>query len=438
MSTASEPRVGVRRRPKDRKEQIARASAEAFSAHGYHAVSMETIAAKVGISATALYRHYNGKYHLFRGAVLGLSQLLVDCTDLKSEPVPNPESGPAATLDRLIDAVLDVTLDNRESGGLYRWQARYLRAEDQTTLADQLKGVNRRIQQPLIAIRPNLISSQRWMLSAGVLSVIGSMVDHSARLPADEIRALLAEAVSAVLAAEFPEPGEVSPRPAAWRIFAEDAGAYEALLQASMVLFKDRGYSETSMAQIASAAGVPVSGIYRYFSGKCEILATGLRRAADRASGQLSPLVGALTEPRQALTVLIDAYVATSFANPELAAVYYTERMNLTPADQMLLHNVQRSTIDSWVRLLTGARPSLTPMQARFLVHAAMALVVDLGRMESPEKSAAESAYTQACVRKLMELTLFGAPTGQAGAVPRRPRGRRRRGSSSPSRVGRR
>ena len=437
VSTASEPRVAVRRRPKDRKAQIARASAEAFSAQGYHAVSMETIAAKVGISATALYRHYNGKYDLFRGAVLGLSRQLVDCTDLKSEPVPD-EPDPAATLHRLIDALLDATLDNRESGGLYRWQARYLRAEDQATLAEQLKVVNRRIQQPLIAIRPNLLSSQRWMLSAGVLSVIGSIVDHSARLPADEIRALLAEAVSALLAAEFPEPGEVFARPAAWRIFAEDAGAYEALLHASMALFKDRGYSETSMAQIASAAGVPVSGIYRYFSGKCEILAIGLRRAADRISGQLSPLVGALTEPRQALTVLIDAYVATSFANPELAAVYYTERMNLTPADQMLLHNVQRSTIDSWVRLLTAARPSLTPMQARFLVHAAMALVVDLGRMESPEKSAAESAYTQACVRKSMELTLFGALTSQAGAVPRRPRGRRHRGSSSPSRVGRR
>ena len=173
-----------------------------------------------------------------------------------------------------------------------------------------------------------------------------------------------------------------------WRIFAEDAGVYEALLHASMALFKDRGYSETSMAQIAKAAGVPVSGIYRYFSGKCEILTTGLRRAADRVSGQLSPVVGALTEPRQALTLLIDAYVATSFANPELAAVYYTERANLTPADQTLLHNVQLSTIDSWVRLLTAARPSLTAMQARFLVQAAMALVVDLGRMVEPEVSA--------------------------------------------------
>ena len=136
--------------------------------------------------------------------------------------------------------------------------------------------------------------------------------------------------------------------------------------------------------------------------------------------------------------LLIDAYVATSFANPELAAVYYTERVNLTPADQMLLHNVQLSTIDSWVRLLTAARPSLTPAQARLLVHSAMALVVDLGRMDSSANSGARSAYTRACVRKLMELTLFGVPVIQADAAPRQPPSRRRRGSSSPNRGARR
>jgi len=52
----------IRRRPKDRKAQIAKASAEAFSAQGYHAVSMEDIADRVGITPTALYRHLPSKY----------------------------------------------------------------------------------------------------------------------------------------------------------------------------------------------------------------------------------------------------------------------------------------------------------------------------------------------------------------------------------------
>ncbi|MGH3531502.1 MAG: TetR/AcrR family transcriptional regulator [Mycobacterium sp.] len=398
----------MRRRPKDRKARIARASAEAFSALGYHAVSMDAIAAKVGISAPALYRHYAGKYDLFRGAVLALGQQLVDCTDF-ADADPCEISDPAATLDRLVDALIDVTLANRESGGLYRWQARYLHGEDQSALMRQLRLVNHRIQKPLIAIRPTLTSSQRWMLSSGLLSVIGSIVDHRVRLPADEIRALMAKAASALLAAELPNPEDAVGRPATWRIFAADTGVYEALLHASMVLFNAKGYPETSMAEIASAVGIPVSGIYRYFPGKCDILSTGLRRAADRVSGHLSAILTGLAEPRQMLILLIEAYVATSFANPELAAIYYTERVNLTRVDQELLRGVQRSTIDSWMRLLTSARPALTPTQARFLVHAAMALVVDVGRLvRHPEDSADNSAYPQACVRKLMELTVFG------------------------------
>ena len=76
--------------------------------------------------------------------------------------------------------------------------------------------------------------------------------------------------------------------------------------------------------------------------------------------------------------------------------------------DEELLRSVQRSTIDSWMRLLTSARPALTPTQARILVHAAMALVVDVGRLVHYEQSADDSAYPHACVRKLMEVTAFG------------------------------
>ena len=75
----------VRRQPKDRKAQIARASAEAFSTLGFYGVSMETIASRVGISAAALYRHYASKYELFRDAVVRLGQQLVDCTAFADE-----------------------------------------------------------------------------------------------------------------------------------------------------------------------------------------------------------------------------------------------------------------------------------------------------------------------------------------------------------------
>jgi AcrR family transcriptional regulator len=393
----------VRRRPKDRKAQVERAAAEAFSASGYHAVGMETIAAKVGISAAALYRHYPSKYDLFRGAVLNLGQQLVDATDIGDEPQSDPD-----TLHRLIHALIDVTLANRDSGGLYRWQARYLRPQDQKQLMDQLRVVNRRIQKPLMAIRPTLSSSQRWMTSAALLSVIGSVVDHRVKMPAEEIRALLVDVSRKLLSAQLPAPDDPVLNPPRRQLFS-DTGVYEALLHASMALFNEQGYRETSMEQIAAAVGMPTSGIYRYFSGKSDILATVMRRAADRISGELSVIIGADADPHRVLIRLVEAYVAMSFANPELAFVYYTERVNLAPADEVPLRNVQRSTIDSWVRLLTTARTELSATQARFLVHAAMALVVDVGRLAHYSSGAGDCAHSQACVRQLMELTLLGS-----------------------------
>src|SRR5882724_422865 len=102
--------AGVRRRPKDRRAQIARASAEAFSTLGYYGVSMETIASRVGISAAALYRHYSSKYELFRDAVLSLGQQLVDCTAFADD---GSDDDPQQTLRGLVAALTDTAMANR-------------------------------------------------------------------------------------------------------------------------------------------------------------------------------------------------------------------------------------------------------------------------------------------------------------------------------------
>jgi AcrR family transcriptional regulator len=391
---------GVRRRPKDRKAQIARASAEAFSALGYYGVSMETIAKRVGISAAALYRHYSSKYELFRDAVLNLGQQLVDCTAFADEVDGEPE----LTLRRLVSALIDTAMVNRESGGLYRWEGRYLRGDDQATLNAQMRCVHHRIQRALTAIRPDLTSRQRWVLSTSALSVIGSIVDHRAKLPAIQVRALLANLADAVLAADLPDVADIvaEARPPVATV--AETLKYEALLNESMRLFNLKGYRDTSMEDIAAAVGMPASGIYRYFSGKSDILAAAFRRAADRLSAELSAIVAAVPDREKALTAVIDAYVTRSFDRPELDYVYYTERLNMTPGDQKILRNLQRANVESWVELVVSVRQEWTPGQARFAVHAAMSLVIDLGRLMRYENS----APARAIVARLVDLTLLG------------------------------
>ncbi|MGV0795217.1 TetR/AcrR family transcriptional regulator [Mycolicibacterium sp. XJ1819] len=391
----------VRRRPKDRKEQIARAAAEAFSTLGFYGVSMETIASRVGISAAALYRHYPSKYTLFRDAVLNLGQQLVDCTAF----VDDVEFDDPLLMQRqVIAALIDTAMLNRESGGLYRWEGRYLRGDDQASLFSQMRTVHHRIQRPLRRMRPDLTSRQRWTLSAAVLSVVGSVVDHRAKLPAVQVRALLADLADTVLGAEFPDATEVDDIGTPAAPPAPEPSKYEALLNESMRLFNNKGYRDTSMGDIAAAVGMPASGIYRYFSGKADILAAAFRRAADRLSSELSEIVNAVPDPEEALTAVIDSYVVRSFAQPELDYVYYTERLNMSPSDQKILRNMQRSTVESWVGLVVAVRPEWTPGQARFAVHAAMSLVIDLGRL----MAYTNSADSIATVRQFVDLTLTG------------------------------
>lgn len=75
MTVEEQPQRVIRRRPKNRRAQIAATSAAAFGSLGYHGVSMEDIAARLGISSAALYRHYPSKYALFREELLRLAQL---------------------------------------------------------------------------------------------------------------------------------------------------------------------------------------------------------------------------------------------------------------------------------------------------------------------------------------------------------------------------
>lgn len=377
----------MRRRPKDRKTQIAGVAAEAFSDLGYHAVSMEDIARRVGVSAAALYRHSPSKYQLFRGAVFALSQQLVDGTEFAD----GSDADPHELFDAMVAGLVDVAIRNRSTGGVYRWGGRYLAEPDRRLLDAAVEVVNRRLQRPLVTLRPTLNSHQRWTLSVSVLSVIGSIVEHKTTLSAGRIHQLFAKQTDAILRAEIPAlPSEMPPRSAG----VPESGTggatvrYEAVLRAAMTFFHQRGYRETTVDDIAAAVGMPASGIYRYFPGKADILAALFRRAADRLAGDTAAILSTEPDPKAALDRLVTSYVARSFDNPEIDYLYFTERTSLPPSDRVMLHNLQRANVEEWSRLLAAIRPELTDREARFVVHAAFAVVVDLGRLTGYRNSA--------------------------------------------------
>jgi hypothetical protein len=65
---------------------------------------------------------------------------------------------------------------------------------------------------------------------------------------------------------------------------------------------------------------------------------------------------------------------------------------------------MQRSTVEAWVEVVVAVRPDWTPGQARFAVHAAISLAIDLGRLMRYERS----VHSHATVKRLLDSTLLG------------------------------
>ncbi|QIS06331.1 TetR family transcriptional regulator [Nocardia brasiliensis] len=395
------PARPVRRRPRDRRAQIAAVSAEAFGSLGYHGVSMEDIASRLDISSAALYRHYPSKYALFREEALRLGTLSAAAVEL---PDTARELPAAARLEQVIDALIASSITNRRSAALLRWQRRYLDDADAAVLDGQLARVNSRLKALLIDTRPELSKADAAVLSAAVLSALSSIGDHHVALPARALHTLLGTACRRLAAAALPAVADQPEAVAAVEI--PLTFKHELLLARAIELFHERGYPNVSVEDIASAAGLPASSaVYRFYRSKGDILAAAFRRAADRVSAAIGPAVAAADNPEQALTTLIELYVAGSFAERELTFVYYAEISNVPADERTVLRNIQRLNVEEWAKLLTGARPELSTAEARLLVHAALALVVDLGQ----RFGSTDPCCSQQRVGQLMRVVLFGS-----------------------------
>ncbi|MGW0179093.1 TetR/AcrR family transcriptional regulator [Nocardia sp. NPDC003345] len=397
---SEEPARPVRRRPKNRRAQIAAAAAQAFGSYGYHSVSMEDIAGGLGISSAALYRHYPSKYALFQEESLRVGQAMAESVRLPAEAA---ERSPENRLRQVLEGLSTVTVANRASVTLVRWEGRYLEPADREVRAEQEKAVLDALDARLAAYAPALGNADRLVLVITLMSTITSIADHHAALPTKSLVALLVSTCMNIARTRLPAPVDIAPVPP---VEIPESFKHELLLRKGVELFHARGYPNVSVEDIATAAGLSAaSAVYRFYRGKSDLLTAAFRRAAERVSSAIGPAVAASSGPREALDSLIDQYVEGSFAERELTFVYYTEFQHVPAEERAALRNVQRLSVDEWARLVRQVRPDLSGPQSRFLVHAAFALVVDLGR-----SFGTVAAASQERVALLMRTVLYGRP----------------------------
>ncbi|MCK8673459.1 TetR/AcrR family transcriptional regulator [Rhodococcus sp. HM1] len=402
VSKTSSPRVERRSRPKDRRDRIATAAAIAFAERGYHGVSVEDIAAEVGITKSALYRHFPGKYALFLNSALILLDALEAALEQSSDPLPG------SAYDQLrahLSAIIGTTITHRRTAGIYRWKRRYLQKEDRLPIRTRSWEVNRVIRECVMRIRPELSDRDAFVTVAAMLSVIGSITAHSLVLSPRRTEQLLLGACTAIAECDAGSSGTSVTVPAAVPEPAAVNNMREDLLRASVHLFHDRGYAEIGVEEIAAAVGLPASGVYRYYPSKADILAAAFYRAIDGLEAAVAEKLRTASDPVDAVRALTAVYVELSFSQRELMSVYFAELVHVAPGPRADLRLRQRSNIEQWAALLREVRPGLSVVESRFLMYGALNLVSDLGVFLGPAAAQQEAPR----IHNLMMITLLGS-----------------------------
>nr|BFD92013.1 TetR/AcrR family transcriptional regulator [Kitasatospora sp. Xyl93] len=353
----------VVRRPPGRRAQILAVAADRFHRSGYHQVSMTEVAAGVGITAPALYRHFRGKPELLDRAVrLGLDALAEGLR-------------PARTTADLGAALAAVAVGHRPLGTLVQRDARLLPPARRAALRRELRADVALMVAVLRAERPELADRDAELLCWSALSACAGLSYQSAAPQPRRAEALLRELVAAVLAVSLdgtaagpvvvPAPGA---RPRARR---------EELLAAAVRLFHQRGFDNVSTDQLGAAVGISGPSVYRHFDSKAELLAASLVRSRERLWHEVDGAIAAAAGPGAALGAGLGAYVGFALRNGDYLGAMLSETERLAPPDRRAAVDFRRDFLRTWVGLLRQVHPDCDPAAARIRVHALFALVND-------------------------------------------------------------
>lgn len=354
-------------RPRDRKSQIVATARALFAHKGYAAVSAEEIASSVGITAGALYRHFDGKQDL-------LVHALIDALDAAASGVQRES---AADLDGLVRALTDVSGANREIGLLWTREIRLLDDERRAVVRRHFFDVFRVVDHRLRQVRPDLGAGDVELLTWSVFAALTSVSYHAAPLTASTLDLLHALTVRLCSVALVSSAGE---EPVADRHGILPQSRRELILTHAATLFHERGFAGTSLDDIGQLAGMSGAGIYRHFAAKADVLGELLARATAALQLQLVDSLARANDPADALARLVDDYIRFAVTHPALIGILLTEVRELPDADLARIRRAQREYLGEWEHLLRRLQPDLGTAEARTVVVAVLTVVNDATR----------------------------------------------------------
>jgi AcrR family transcriptional regulator len=149
----------------------------------------------------------------------------------------------------------------------------------------------------------------------------------------------------------------------------------EAILDAAVALFRDRGFHSVGIDEIGTAAGISGPGVYRHFASKGSLLVSLFDSITERMLIAAEEIRKGEHPPEEVLDRLVAFHVATAVEERALLTVWIQDWRSLPVADQHRIRRRQAEYAGVWVSALVRVRPELSPTEAETVVHAALGAV---------------------------------------------------------------
>lgn len=364
-------------RPRNRKEMILEVATEHFLHDGYHRTSMVDIAASIGITSTALYRHFRNKEEL-------LAQCLMTAPHELAQVMADID-----TLDQVIEFMAANAITIRGLPALWQREIRHLSPETQKAIWSDLQIAFRTTRDAVGQARPDLSSSAVELLAWCMLSTFASISHHGVVLPRDALEPLLASLAHRVAACELPAERIEAAHSHVEPVIAtadqlEFASRRDRLLAAAARLFSESGYAAVGIDDIGAATGITGPSVYYHFARKSDLLAEIVDRAGEAAARSTRRTLAETEDPERQLELFLANYLDFAFTHRDLVWVAVAEVSHLPPHIAVIHRKRQREAVSCWTDALRRVRPELSDAEARVTVQAVLMIVNDVVRLPQP------------------------------------------------------
>lgn len=383
--------VAAGRRPRNRRQTIAKVAAALIADQGFSVVRMDDIAEANGVTVRALYRHFDNKLALLTELVESSQErFLLAVAGASHEDVDPSQRFPVA-----VERLANASTETAHFAVLWQREARHLDPADYARMRSRLTTMVASIAEMIGHNCPELSAFQRELRAWSAIAVmVAPQGDGGTSLAIGAATTLVSPRGSVDLEVRAIDSIAVAED--------ETVSRRERLLASALIAFARNGFVAAGIEEIGRPAGVSGPSLYRHFSSKTELLDTLVLRREGWLWYEAQTRLMSDQTPLERLRALSAAFVAAAVRAPELVGIWLADQAQVSTNVRQSVNTSLNAFHSTWASALQEIRPDLDSSACNRLITLAIQIVEDTSRIRHLHREPTFSAELVAIVESLL------------------------------------